>query len=601
MRIFGVQDGINGSVCLLEDGVLRYALQEERFSGVKEHIGFPYQATAKILTLAGIDISQVDEMALATDYVLRSTGVEGHTTTMGIRSVLKTSFRPFYGVWDDKVPRIRERAPELFSMFSKRRNVVRLANIRAKTGFNGPITIVDHHIAHAASGYYSAPWRDEPVLVLSKDAAGDGLCSTVSIGENGKLTRIARTFHADSLGYLYTAVTKYFGMKPHSHEYKVMGLAPHANPKAGQKSYEVFERYLGLAPNGLEFRRRIRPPLSSNYTLPLLTRGLHQHRFDNIAWGIQKLTEDLMTSWVRNAVIKTGIHKVAAGGGVFMNVKANKLIREMDGLVDGFFPMPSAGDESTSIGAAQWLYAERMREQGSESRIEPLGPLTLGDEPTEREIEDAMDEATAMAGQFGDRMTGYYGQEFDQSFDAQHSSHVDDLAADLILKGEIVARCRGPMEFGARALGNRSILCDATDLKVVRTINTAIKSRDFWMPFAPVIIEARVDELLKRPTYEPYMTMAFDTKEAGRHCLLAAMHQADLTVRPQILRESWNPDYYGILHAYEMETGRGGMLNTSFNLHGEPNVRDAKQAMRTFLNSGLKYMVLGDYLLSKKD
>ena len=177
---------------------------------------------------------------------------------------------------------------------------------------------------------------------------------------------------------------------------------------------------------------------------------------------------------------------------------------------------------------------------------------------------------------------------------------MDNLAADLILKGEIVARARGPMEFGARALGNRSILCDATDLRNVGTINRVIKSRDFWMPFAPVVMESRADELLKRPTYAPYMTMAFDTTFAGRECLRAAMHQADFTVRPQILRWDWNRDYNSILSAFEAETGHGGMLNTSFNLHGFPIVRGAKDALHVFLDSGLKHMVLGDYLVSKK-
>src|SRR3972149_7896697 len=156
------------------------------------------------------------------------------------------------------------------------------------------------------------------------------------------------------------------------------------------------------------------------------------------------------------------------------------------------------------------------------------------------------------------------------------------------------------MEFDAHALGNRSILCDASDLRNVGVINRMIKSRDFWMPFAPVILEHRASDYLFRPAPAPYMTMAFDTRPLANIDLIAAIHQADFTARPQILEPGTNSGYRSILKDYETHTGRGGILNTSFNLHGEPNVRDAKQAIHTFLFSGLKYMVLGDYLLSKK-
>lgn len=597
MRILGVHDGVNASACLLEDGVLRYALQEERFSGIKEHVGLPWRSIARLYRLAGISPGVIDEIALSTDYVLR--GVEGEQPDMTAqRYRLRDLSMTLFTLWEDGIPVIKSKIPAAFAGVSSRRNMARLAALRQVANFyDGPITIVDHHIAHGAAALYSAPFR-EPVLMLTKDAAGDGLCATVSVADasTGVIKRIAQTIHTHSYGYLYSFVTKHMGMKPHSHEFKVTGLAPHGSPERGQRAYDTFQSYIGLGKDALTWQRKIPEPLHS--ILPRLKDDLQGQRFDNIAWGLQTYLEDLMVAWVRNAVLKTGIHKVVAGGGVFMNVKVNKRIREMDGLVDAFFPMPSAGDESTSIGAAQWLYAERMREQGSEPRIAPLGPLYLGDESTDREIEDALTLWWMADSEIPPDYVSH--DDWMPQWDYVHSSHVDDLAADLILKGEIVARCRGPMEFGARALGNRSILCDATDLKVVREINTAIKSRDFWMPFAPVVMESRADELLKKPTYAPYMTMAFDTTKAGQHCFRAAMHQADLTVRPQILRHTWNPGYHSILSAYEMGTGCGGMLNTSFNLHGFPIVRDAKDALHVFLNSGLKHMVLGDYLVSKK-
>jgi predicted NodU family carbamoyl transferase len=184
--------------------------------------------------------------------------------------------------------------------------------------------------------------------------------------------------------------------------------------------------------------------------------------------------------------------------------------------------------------------------------------------------------------------------------DSEHTSNVDSLAADLILKGEIVARVRGPMEFGQRSLMNRSVLCDASDLRNVGRINATIKSRAFWLPFAATIKEDRMSDYLVRPKYAPYMVETFDSTPLARTDLIAGMHQADKTTRPQVLRESWNPDAHRILDIYERETGRGGLLNTSANITGEPVVHGAKEALSMFIRSDLKHLVLGEYLLSKR-
>lgn len=583
MRILGVQDGVNASACLLENGVLRFALQEERFSGIKEHIGFPYKSIAQLLKCSGQSIAQIDKVALATDYVIRNPSVEGHTFGMSMHQTIKDVTPARVWTWWDEtvVPTLKLNIPGLAAKILSHRNAIRFEPFK-KIGYFGPIEVVDHHVAHGAAAYYTNPWPNEPALILTADASGDGLCATASIGVGGTMSRFVETRDVNSLGILYTAVTKTMGMKAHSHEYKIMGLAPYAKEESGEKSYAVFDSYLGLSDDGLQFQRKTKDAIVYLYRRGRLSRDLAEHRFDSIAYGIQKLQEELMVQWVRACIKKTGIHKIVAGGGSFMNVKSNARILGLP-EVDDIYIVPSSGDESTSIGAAYYINAMHALEAGEEVRPQPLGPLYLGPEPTDGEIETELAILESA------------------SVDVVHTPHVDDLAADLILKGEIVARRRGPHEFGARALGNCSILCDASDLRNVGRINRAIKNRDFWLPFAPVILKRRQYDYFINPKGHdaPYMTMTFATEPAARKDLIAAIHQADFTARPQVLTPGWNPGYSSILESFEEETGCGGLLNTSFNRTGKPNVLGAKEALWTFFNTGLEHLVLGNYLLTK--
>ncbi|MGA8856276.1 MAG: carbamoyltransferase C-terminal domain-containing protein, partial [Candidatus Bathyarchaeia archaeon] len=231
------------------------------------------------------------------------------------------------------------------------------------------------------------------------------------------------------------------------------------------------------------------------------------------------------------------------------------------------------------IGAAYWAYVQATRENP-----DPIGPIYWG--PTvERTEQEAIKEAAQ-----------------DGTFEYEEVDQIEDAVADLLLEKKIVARVSDRMEFGARALGNRSILADPRDLNNVRVINRMIKMRDFWMPFAPVILAESQDEYLHRakPIRSPYMMFAFDTRTARRSEIIAAVHQADGTARPQIIERDYNPPYYDILRRFEKSTGLGALLNTSFNLHGYPIALGPKEAMWVFQNSELEYLALGHYLLRKK-
>ncbi len=308
----------------------------------------------------------------------------------------------------------------------------------------------------------------------------------------------------------------------------------------------------------------------------VLGRELAGERFDNIAAACQLHFEELMVQWVRNAIQETGVHKVACAGGLFLNVKANKRLRELPEVEDIFF-YPACDDGGTPVGAALEAYYRFCERDGLKPEREPVGPIYHGRTYEDEEIQTAL------------RRQGYQ--------KAERIDEIDSVLGGLVAKGKIVARFAGGDEWGPRALGNRTILADARDLRVVRKINAAIKQRDFWMPFAPSILEEDVDEYLVNARPARYMIEAFDTTPKAES-LAAALHPQDRTARPQTVN-SWNPGYRNAIEAFRDETGIGGILNTSFNLHGFPIVGTPDVAISTFENSQLDALALGNYLITR--
>jgi carbamoyltransferase len=308
--------------------------------------------------------------------------------------------------------------------------------------------------------------------------------------------------------------------------------------------------------------------------LPRFLRDIRLQRFDVICAGLQIFIEDMLVPWVRNCIMKTGIRKVVCGGGVFMNVKANKLIMELP-EVEYLGIMPSCGDESLSYGSAALAY----RNIADQADLEPWNSIYFGHDVSDTEAECLLREK---------------GIRYSRPAD------IELEIAKLVAAGYPVARCRGQMEFGARALGNRSILADPINPACVRVINQMVKKRDFWMPFAPMVLVERVHEYLVNPKNfpSPHMMLSFGTRETSSQ-FIAAVHSADLTARAQIIEEKHNPDMYHCLKHFEALTGRGIILNTSFNLHGYPIVHGPKEALHVFLESGLNHLALGNFLVTK--
>jgi carbamoyltransferase len=589
MIVLGLNETHCATAAVLRDGVIVGCASEERFSRLKNDAGYPRRAIDALLAGLGLSPADVDLVALA--------GARAASREWLNRVLHDEPYgREYYGVsWPSRRRQLVKRVRKLgarFGLIDASRGKFGISQ-RERLGFvTGHLRVpperivcLDHHACHAAAAYYGSGWHGDrargEALVLTNDNSGDGLCATASTGRGPELSRREASPSAPgSLGAFYSFVTLVLGMKFGEHEYKVMGLAPYA-PEAQARRAEARLREVFDLDEGQPARFRW---LGAGERYQLLLRATLGLRFDWIAGGAQRLLEDLLLRWTRLERERYGGARLALGGGVFMNVKANMLIAAED-WVEDLFAFPSCGDESNAVGAAYLGYLEECARRGVPPAPAPLGPAYLGPDVTDAEVEAVIRE-----------------RRLEAKHAVAYHDRIEARIAELLVSDGVVARCAGRMEFGARALGNRSILANPADQRVVPLINRMIKNRDFWMPFAPTILEERADEYLVNPKRlaSPYMMLAMATQPDARAALVAAIHPQDATARPQILEESWNPEYHAVIREFERRTGIGAVLNTSFNLHGEPVVCSAEDAVDTFERSGLPHLAVGHWLISKK-
>jgi carbamoyltransferase len=587
MKILGIQDGHSASAAIVEDGRILAAVQEERLTHAKNQSGFPHLAIAEVLRLTGLNPEDVEAVAFAGKNLSTRPGTREDVVRSNQRYFerrypvarqLEIRFRRMRdlllpGMADRRRDRRREQRRE------RRRQDLRSSGIQMAR-----IAFVDHHRCHAAAAYYGQGINNEPILVVTADGAGDSVCATASAAESGRLgPDLVAISRDDSPAMLYALITFYLGFVPLEHEYKLMGLAPYAAGSVRAHRVRDFLNSLIPAPvQGLDWRRSpSTPPVT--WVAPLLERHLRFYRFDEIAGGLQLYTEEFYLRWVQNLLQHTGVRRLALSGGLFMNVKLNKLIMELP-EVSSLFVFPSCGDESNSVGAAFALGAQLAEEAGGEIPMAPVGPAYWGPETTDSEAE---------------RVVGIF--RFSKSVRVTRSADIEAECADRLARGEIVARFKGRMEFGARALGNRSILASPAHWDTVRVINTMIKKRDFWMPFAPSILAEEADRYLMNPKRiaAPYMVLAFDSCPVARESMAATIHPYDGSCRPQVVDRDWNPDYHRLISLFAQRSGHGAVLNTSFNLHGFPIVCTARDALEVFDNSGLRCLALNHLLIEE--
>jgi carbamoyltransferase len=559
MIVLGINDGHDSGVCLMQDGRVLLVSSEERRLNVKNHAGIPEQSLRAVFARTGIDPKDVDLITLSSR--IRTTfPTRGHkpvyTVLHALTWLARTETATRFGRW--LLPKLR-----------KRQDLLRCL---AEVGLaDKPLLPFDHHLCHAATAYYHRPWSD-PATILTLDGAGDGLCATVSVGRGMDIEVIATTpkYHSPAAG-LYSAITAHLGLKPYEHEYKVMGMAPY-----GQAEHCADIMRQAFSVDGLRFRNHTGRFAAGIYRY--FHKKLYQQRFDNICAACQLAFEEMMVQWARNAIAATGIKKLTAAGGAFLNVKANKLIRELP-EVEGLYVYPASDDGGTPVGAAILGYLHLCKQAGVAPQGELPKTMYLGLEFTNQELEAAA-KASALP--------------------YRRMPDPENELAGMLADGKIVARFHGQEEIGPRALGNRSILADPRDLRFIRKLNFAIKQRDFWMPFAASVLEEDKHRYIKNPSdWAFYMIEAFETTPEGAEKLVGGTHPYDQTIRPQVVNEL-NPTFRDLIRAFRARTGVGGILNTSFNLHGYPIVGTPEVAMETLKNSELDAVALGPYLVTKK-
>jgi len=617
MKILGIHEAHDASAALLIDGEIVAAAQEERWTGLKGDYGYPKHAIDYCLSKANITPQDLDIVALngsrgwnpvltkikrnanftVDDWVKEQNEFWKYELGLEENFYANEKRENYYDLYKDRKDfKYDDFYPidHLLNGYMDKSELDEVNSIRkiaAAKALNIPqdkIRGVVHEDCHTAYAYYGGFLNGEDVISLTAEGCGDYSNSTLSVySKKIRGDKIELSFTTENhLAHIYQYITLLLGMKPAQHEYKVMGLAPYASKYEMEKSYPVFRDILEIGRNLLPVWDKKPRDLYFHFK-----DALEGHRFDGIAAALQMFTEAILKEWLHEIIDKfreqdatlSRLSKVIFSGGVAQNVKANMAMANLYWCripaLSAFCVLPAAGDTSSSIGAC---YQANLEMGGGNKPISNfyLGPDTPIKIPKDK----------------------YY--EYSKAYTVIKASN--KIIAKLLSEGKIIARCCGRMEFGLRALGNRSILADPRDIRIVKKINEAVKNRDFWMPFAPVILRERAEDYLRCSTMgckveDRFMTMAFQTTELAQKEIPAAIHPADFTCRPQVIDREDNPDYYDIVKEFESITGVGALLNTSLNLHGEPICLGAEEAMRVFWLSEIDGIILGDYLLLKKE
>jgi len=595
MKILAITlEKCSGCAVLIDDKIV-FSTSEERYSRIKSDSSFPRNSINDALSFSGLRGADFDKVIICGNRLSLLAPLMNEYSTFSVNDQIRAMEEYWYPnlvlgknesfleVFKDKIN--LEQFP-FNTEIGKKFDIFKLHNpYTEEDGRNvsnffkqtiasfleieeEKIIHMEHDWGHAAYAFYGSPIRDDNTLIVTADAWGDDLSGTLSVysKEKGQIERVKEYNHKDfQLARIYRYTTLVLKMLANEHEYKVMGLASYYNGPVIEKVEKVFDKM--LQNDGLEF-------IFNKDVLDIydyLKNNLKNFRFDHIAAGLQSFTEKILVNWFSSAISEYNANSVVFSGGVSMNVKANMKISQIP-KIEKFFVCGAGTDETLPIGTC-YHWAEMNGIQPK-----PLDTLYLGSNA----VYDEKDVSS---------LSQYTIKKFNS----------EEQILEQILENKIIAVCRGRMEMGQRALGNRSIIADPRTRFNVEKINNSIKKRDFWMPFAPVILSEYQDVLIENPkgVDSPFMTITFETKN-GKNKFPAAVHQADGTTRAQLLKKEQNPILWNLIFKFYEKTGIPALLNTSFNLHGEPIVRTIQDALKVFDKSELEVLWLDEHIIEKK-
>jgi carbamoyltransferase len=573
MIVLGLSGAVNhdASAALYIDGKLVAAAEEERFLRDKHAKGkMPYEATKFCLEQAGIRPDQIDIVAFP-------------YAEIGLKSPARWHYAKRHWYAPDRA------LTALFSgnrrYWRNHRNVMKLLDDLGIGAKRVKFVPVEHHLAHASSAYHLSGFK-EKTAIIGIDGKGEYATTFFGYGENGKIHKIKEFYDPDSLGGVYGALTEYLGFEMLDGEFKVMGMAPYGDPKRFDFSrlidYKNGEFKVNTKLVNVVGTRRFKKNGKGYFFSPELIEWLGPMRegdekdepYIDYAASIQDLLEKtalkLIDFYLGDIIKETG--KIAYAGGVALNVKLNQRIIAMPGVKE-LFVQPAASDAGTAIGAAS--YASQL----AGVPVEKMEHVYLGPAYTTEQCIEAC-------------------EQYEQPVKWRRMANVTAETAKILADGNPVSWFQGHMEFGPRALGNRSILGSPSHPGVADRINAQIKYRERWRPFCPSMLDTIAPEILQTDHPSPYMTFTFDVAESWKSRIPEVVHE-DGTARAQIVTKATNPRYYSLLQEMEKLTGNGVVLNTSLNRRGEPMVCRPTDALNMFFGSDLEYLVMEDILITK--
>ena len=575
----------DSAAALIQDGEIVAAAQEERFTRKKHDASFPSNSVAYCLRAAGLSAAEVDHVVfydkpLQTFDRLLETYLD--YAPVGVRSFLQAM-----PVWLKEKLWTRER-------------------IAKELGVEAPVLFTEHHESHAASAFYPSPF--ESAAILTADGVGEWATSSYGRGEGNHVRLLAETRFPHSIGLLYSAFTYYAGFKVNSGEYKVMGLAPYGEAKYVDT---ILNELIDLRPDGslrlnMRYVNFCQGLTMTNRAFDALLGGpprspesdLTQREMD-LARSIQDVTEEAMLRMARHVHRETGEKNLCMAGGVALNCVGNgRILRE--GPFENVWIQPAAGDAGGAVGAALSVWHQYLGKQRSrDGVVDGMKGSYLGPEFTDEDIAQALDQAGARYRKLTTR-------------------EIVETTAEALAEGKVVGWFQGRMEFGPRALGGRSILGDPRSEQMQSVMNRKIKFRESFRPFAPSVLRERVKDYFDLSADSPYMTLVAPVKEDLRipmgddeqelfgierlnvpRSILPAITHVDYSARVQTVCPEVNGTYYDLIAEFHRLTGCAAVVNTSFNVRGEPIVCTPQDAFRCFMRTGMDVLVCGNYYLEK--